>query len=807
MQSLWQDLRYGMRGIRGNPGFSLLAMLTLALGIGAGTTMFSVIKNVLLSPFPYKDAEQIAAFRIHDLDRGRPGGRSDMKPAEYLEFRQQNHVFSRDTGGGNEDVLWSTGVGTERLDGAYVTPDTFQFLGVAAQVGRATTPEDAKPGAPPVFVMSYKMWRTRFSLDPTILGRIFVLNGTPTTLVGIMPKRFTKRGADIWRPVELDRADTERWFIYQGRLKPGVSLKQVEADLLPIAQRWAKDHPKDYPKRFSIEASSYVDSIVGPFRKTLFTLGAAVALLLLIACANVANMLLARSTARDREMAIRAALGASRWRVVRQLLVESVLLGLGGGLLGCGFAYAGIQALVAAIPLGAIPQEAEIGLDLPVLAFSLGLTVFTALLFGLAPALQLARHNIVEPLKDSGRGVSGGFRRGRLRNALVIVELALSLVLLTGAGVMMRTFVALQTVDLGFNPHNILVARLPFPKGQYKTAAEKQRFFSQLLPKVKALPGVVDATETSTLPPYGGIPTELEVSGATKANHGPVIYQLVSEGYCRTLGARLLRGRLMEESEVAGAREVAVVNQTLVTNWFGKEDPIGRQITIKHLGQIPNSPVANPVFEIVGVISDMKNAGLQDPVRAEILAPYTVTGAFERGILVRTAGNPVSLLNPVRREIWAVDKNVALTMTRTLDDFLSDFSYAQPRFLLAVLGVFAGVALVLVAVGVYGVIAYTVSRQTHEIGIRMALGASRGDVIGMVLRMGLWLVAIGLAVGLAASLAANKVLASELWGVSARDPLTFAAVALVVLAAGGAACWFPARRATRVDPTIALRFE
>jgi putative ABC transport system permease protein len=299
----------------------------------------------------------------------------------------------------------------------------------------------------------------------------------------------------------------------------------------------------------------------------------------------------------------------------------------------------------------------------------------------------------------------------------------------------------------------------------------------------------------------------VDIAGKTHADRWQAIYQLVSEGYCRTLGARLLHGRLMEESEVAGARKVAVVNQTLVTKWFGKEDPIGRQIEVKHLGTIPNSAVANPVFEIVGVISDMKNSGIQEPVRPEIMVPYTVTGAFERGILVRTAGNAAGLLNPVRREIWAVDKNVALTMTRTLDDFLSDFSYAQPRFLLAVLGVFAGVGLVLVAVGVYSVIAYTVSRQTHEIGIRMALGASRGDVIGMVLRMGLWLVGIGLTVGLAASLAANRVLASELWGVSARDPLTFAAVALVVLTAGIAACWFPARRATRVDPMIALRFE
>jgi predicted permease len=807
MQSLWQDVRYGLRGIRASLGFSSLAILTLALGIGAGTTMFSVIKNVLLSPFPYKNPEKIVAFDIHDLDRARPGGRTDMKAAEYLEFRQQNHVFSGDTGGGNEDVLWTTGVGTERFAGAYVTPDTFQFLGVSALVGRGLTPEDGKPGAPPVFVLSYKVWQDRFNMDPSVLGRSFTLNGTPTTLVGVMPKRFTKRGADLWRPLELDRADTDHWFIYQARLKPGVSLKQVEADLLPIAQRWAKDHPKDYPKRFSIEASSYVDSIVGPFRRTLFTLGAAVALLLLIACANVANMLLARSTARDREMAIRAALGASRWRVIRQLLVESMLLAVGGAVLGYGFAYAGIKALVTAIPDGAIPKEAEIGLDLPVLAFSLGLTIVTALIFGLAPALQLARRNIVDPLKDSGRGISGGFRRGRLRNALVIVELALSLVLLTGAGVMMRTFVALQTVDLGFNPHNILVARLPFPRGQYKTAAEKQHFFGQLLPKLKALPGVLEATETSTLPPYGGIGTDIEISGKSHSERWEAIYQLVSEGYVRTLGARLQQGRLLEESEVAGARKSAVVNQTLVTKWFGKENPIGRQITIKQLAAMPNAQVTNPVFEIVGVISDMKNSGIQDPVRPEIFVPYTITGAFERGILVRTAGNPVGLLNPVRREIWSVDKNVALTMTRTLDDFLSDYSYAQPRFLLAVLGVFAGVGLVLVAVGVYSVIAYTVSRQTQEIGIRMALGASRGNVIGMVLRMGMWLVGIGLAVGLAASLIANKVLSSELWGVSARDPLTFTVVALVVVMAGAAACWFPAQRATRVDPMIALRFE
>ena len=805
MQSLWQDLRYGFRGIRSNPGFSALAMVTLALGIGAGTTMFSVIKNVLVSPFPYKDAQRIAAFNIHDLDNSRGGGRGFLKAAEYIEFRRGNHVFSEDTGGGNEDVLWTTPEGTEQFDGGYMTSNSFNFLGVTPVVGRGFGPDDAKAGAPPVFVMSYKMWQKRFNGDTSVLGRTFVLNGTPTTLVGIMPKRFTKRGADLWIPADLDPL-SDRWFIFQGRLKPGVTLKQVEADLLPIAQRLAQLNPKDFPKRFSIEASSYVDSIVGPFRKTLLTLSAAVALLLLIACANVANMLLARSTARDREMAIRSALGASRWRVVRQLLMESVLLGIGGAVLGCGLAYAGIKALVTLIPDGAIPKEAEIGLDWQVLWFSLGLAIFTAILFGLAPAIQMARRDIVEPLKDSGRGVSGGFRRGRMRNILVVVELALSLVLLTGAGVMIRTFVKLQTTDLGFNPKNILVARLPFPKGQYKTAGEKQRFFNQLLERVKALPGVLEATTTSGLPPYGGIGTDLEIPGKTHTDRWRGMYQLVSEGYLRTLGAKLVRGRMLEAGDIAGARRVAVVNQTLVAKWFGNEDPLGRQIQIKNLGGPPGSSTG-AVLEIVGVVSDIKNRGIQEPVEPEILTPYTITGNFERGILVRTAGNPTALLNSVRREIWAVDRNVSLTMTRALEDFLSDFSYAQPRFILLVLGVFAGIGLVLVAVGVYSVIAYTVSRQTQEIGIRMALGASRGNVVAMVLRMGMWMIAGGLAVGLGASLAVSKVLSSELFGVSARDPLTFAVVSAVVITAGAAACWFPALRATRIDPVVALRFE
>jgi putative ABC transport system permease protein len=806
MTSLWQDLRYGFRGLRGTPGFTLLAILTLALGIGAATTMYSVIQNVLMSPFPYKDADRIVAFNVHNLENSRGGGRSAFPPAQFLEYQNQSHVFEGVIGGGNDDILLTTPQGTEQFDGAYVTPNTFDFLGVPAQLGRTITPDDAKAGAPPVFVMAYKMWVKRFQLDPSILGRTFNLNGTPTTLVGIMPKRFTKRGADIWIPANLDRTDT-RYFVFQARIKHGVTYKQVAADLLPIAQRMAQIYPKEYPKRFSIEVESYAASVVGPFKTILTILAAAVGLLLLIACANVANMLLARSTARDREIAIRAALGASQWRVVRALLIEGLMLSVAGAAAGCLLAFGGIKALVAFIPEGAIPREAEIALDMRALAFSLGLSVFTALLFGLAPALQILRRNLVEPLKDSGRGVSGGFRRGRVRNALVIVELALSILLLTGAGLLMRTLVGLQTADLGFRTSNLLFSRLPLPRKQYKTTAEKERFFKTLMPRIQGIPGVIAASHNTSLPPFGGFGGELDVPGKSHSDRWEGMVALISEGYPRVLGMRLRRGRTLNEAEFDSGRKVALVNETLVQKFFGNEDPIGRQLRIKVLENIPQSPVQNALFEIVGVVSDVRNRGIRDPIQPEALIPSTVTGFGEHVLLVRTSGNPLALVNMVRREIWSVDPAVALTFTRTVDDLLSDYAYAGPRFSLLVMGVFAAIGLALVVIGVYSVIAYTVSRQTHEIGIRMALGAGRGHVLGTVLRMGFLLIGIGLTIGLAASFAVTRVLKNQLEGVSPNDPLTIVSVTLVIVLAGIVACSIPALRATRVDPTIALRFE
>ena len=810
MNSILRDLRYGLRGLSKKPGFTGLAVLALALGIGSVTTIFSVIDNVLLDPFPYKDAGRIVLVMIHDVERGERGGRAAFSVPEFLDYKQQNHVFEDVVGDTQEDVLYTSGEGTERFQGINTTPNVFGFLGIPALLGRGITPEDGKPGAPPVFVMSYKLWAKEFNLDPKLLGRTFVLNGKARTLVGIMPPRFTWWGADLWIPSPLDRSDPEartRYFVMHAHLKPGVTMQQAEADLDVIAQRLTRVYPKDYPKKFTVQMTTLADSVVGQFKTVLYTLLGAVGLLLLIACANVANMLLARASAREKEMAIRASLGAGRWRLIRQLLLESLLLALGGALAGCVAAYGGLKALIAAIPPNTIPDEAVIGLNVPVLLFSLTVAMLTALLFGLAPAMHMAKTDIVEPLKDSGKGVSGGFRHGKLRSTLVVVEVALSMVLLVGAGLLMRSFVALQEVDLGLNPDNILVARLPLPKEQYKTVAAKQHFFHELLARLYATPGVVAAAETSTLPGFGGIPSDVEVPGRTHAEKWNALFQLCSEGYFPTVGIRMLRGRVLSEADVNGARKVAVVNQTLAKKFFGKDDPIGQQIKLSMLETVPEPPVKDPVFEIIGVVADAKNRGIQEPVNPELWIPYTITGAFERGVLVRTSKDPMAMLNTVRREIWSVDRNVALTFTGSLNDFLKQISYSGPRFGLILLGIFAGVGLVLVAVGVYSVVAYTVSRQTHEIGIRLALGAGQGDVLSMVMRMGLRLIGIGTIAGLAASFGATRLLSSQIFGVSPYDPVTLCGVVAVVALSGLAACYFPARRATRVDPMVALRYE
>ena len=813
MGTFGQDIRFAFRNLRKSPSFAIIAAVTLALGIGASTAIFSVIENVLMEPFPYTDPNRLVSVQIHDTEQNQPGGRAGFSGPEFLDYVAQNHVFDRVIANDGMDILYRSGEGTERFDGNLITPGTFEFLGMPAYLGRVAQPADYEPGAPPVFVMRYKTWVTRFSADPNLINKTFVLNGTQRTLIGVMPPRFGWGDADMWIPMKPSRAAAQSqngfpqfWFLL-GHLKPGVSIRQAESDLTVVAKDLSTVYPKDYPKKFSVHIETLTNLVVGQFRTTLYIVLAAVGLLLLIGCGNVANLLLARATTCEKEFAIRAALGAGRWRIIRQLLVESFLLAISGAILGALFAWSGLKGLVALIPPRIIPAEAVIRLNLPVLAFTLCTAALTAIIFGLAPALQVVRRDLNDPLRDSGKGTSGGSAHGRLRNAVVVLEVAVSLTLLVGAGLLMRSFVALREVHLGLQPDHIFVARLPLPEDRYKTADQVARFFRPLLHRLKAVPGVLEATETSTLPPYGGIPSDIEIPGKTHAEKWNALFQLCSEGYFPVLKIQFIDGRPFTEAEVEGKRKLAIVNQTFVHKYLAKENPMGQRVRIASLAEVFPDKLADPWFEIIGIVADVKNNGLQDPVQPEIWVPYTMTGSGARGVLVRTGPDPMTLMNAIRQEIWATDSNVALTFTGTLESFIASFSYAGPRFGFLLMTVFGVIGLVLVTIGVYSVLAYTTARRTHEIGIRMALGAEKGHVLSLVIRMGLGLVGGGILLGIVASLAVARVIATQLWGVSAYDPITLSTVAALLLITGIVACWVPARRASRVDPLVALRYE
>jgi putative ABC transport system permease protein len=814
MSTIGQDIRYALRNLKNSPGFAIVAVLTLALGIGSSTAIFSVLENILVEPFPYPDAQRFMSIDIHDTERNEQGGRGGFSGPEFLDYVEKNHSFDRAIAADRVDVLYRSSEGTQLLRGTYVTPGTFEFLGMPALLGRVLQPADYEPGAPPVFALRYKTWVSQFGADPKILNTTLILNGTPRTLVGVMPPRFGWWDADLWIPDKPSRAVVSTavagafprfWFLL-GHLKPGVTLQQAEADFTVLAKQLAPAYPKDYPKHFTVEMQSLADGVVGKFRTTLYIVLAAVGLLLLIGCGNVANLLLARATTREKEFAIRTAIGASRWRLVGQLLVESLLLALGGAVLGTLLAWGGLKFLVALMPQDTIPAESVIRLNGPVLVFTLSVAVLTALIFGLVPAMRAARKDLNQPLRDSGKGSSGGFRHGRLRDTLVVLEVALSLTLLVAAGLLMRSFVALREVHLGLQPDHILVARLPLPVDRYKTAAQVSGFYRPLLQRLKALPGVVDATETSTLPPYGGISSDIEIPGKSHPEKWDAMFQLCSEGYFPVLKIQFLSGRAFSEAEVNDARKVAVVNQTFVKKYLGTDNPIGKQVRIAQLAEFEDK-VADPAFEIIGLVADVKNRGLQDPVQPEIWVPYTVTGSAFRGVLVRTAQEPLTMLDALRHEIWATDSSVALTFTGSLEGYIRQFSYAGPRFGFLLMGIFSCIGLILVTVGVYSVLAYTTAQRTQEIGIRMALGAQGSEVQGMVIGMGLRLVGIGVVLGVLVSIGLGRVVATQLWGVSAYDPWTLSCVPALLLATGVIACWLPARRASRVDPLIALRYE
>jgi putative ABC transport system permease protein len=807
---LGRDFRFAFRGLRKDRRFALIAIFALALGIGASTAIFSVVYNALFAPFAYKDQQHLVTIRVSDLDQ--PGDwRGVFTFDEFQEIHKQNHVFTDLVANLEDDMVYSAGDNSSLLAGNYVTPGTFEFYGVPPFLGRSLEPADYQAGAPPVFVMRYATWINKFGADKSLIGKAFDLNGVSRTLVGIAAPRFVWGGANLWMPrgpeePKVNRQGPNQYWGIVARIRPGVSLEQASADLNVIAQRLSKIYAREYPKRFSAEALSFTSAVVPPrFRRALYIFSAAVGLLLLIGCGNVANLLLARATTREREFAVRSALGASRFRLIRQLLVESFLLALGGVLIGIFFAWGGVKTIAAVIPDFTIASETVIEMNGAVLVFALVVGVSTVFVFGLVPALQASRCDLNESLRETGKGLIGA-SRARLRNAVIVLELALALTLLFTAGLFMRSFIALQRVPLGVRTDHVLSARLPLPPERYKTATQLDSFFRPLLTRLKTVPGIAYAAETSHLPPYGGLRSVIEVSGKTHSEKWEGFLELVSEDYFSVLRMPLRSGRIFSEEEVTDAAHLAVINETFRRRYFGKEDPLGQKIQLYQEWDQSNA-LKNQWFEIAGVVGDAQNRGLHEPVDPQAWIPYTVTGTFMRGVLVRATNDPAPMLKTVAREIWATDPSVAMAEPNTLDASIDLFMFAQPRFGLWIVGLFAGIGLLLVTVGVYSVIAYSTARRTHEIGLRMALGAAAGDVLKMVLVQGLVLLAAGILFGTAVSLLLGRVIASQLWGVSPYDPITIGGVAGLLLVIGLLACWVPARRATGVNPLAALRCE
>jgi len=822
LEDFCRDFNFGLRTLRKRPGFALTAILTLGLGIGASTAIFSVIESILVEPFAYPDADRMMTVEIHDTDHPDGSGRAEYLGPEFLDYAEKNHVFDHVIANASLEVLYTQTDAIERFHGVLCTPGTFEFFGMPPLLGRAMQPADYEPGAPPVFVLRYQTWVSRFSADPAALNRSFVLNGVSRTLIGVMPPRFGWGNGDVYIPRKPSRAESRVsyldfagragtsdfpivWYLV-GHLWPGLTRAQAHADLTVVANQIAKNYPNDYPARFVVKIVSLTDMVVGQFRNTLYLIFGAVVLLLLIGCFNVANLMMARATTREKEFAVRSALGATRWSIIRQLLVESLILAVLGGTLGVILARSALQTLVSLVPPDVIASETVIRLSTPVLFFALGLALATSLLFGLIPAFQAARRDLTDPLRAASRGSSSGLRHLRFRDAVVVLEVASAVVLLVGAGLLMRSFINLRQAHFGFQPDHIFTARLVLPQDRYHTASQISGFFHPLLDRLKDIPGVTDAAETSTLPPYGGIPTDVDVVGKVHVEKWEAVFQLPSEGYSDVLKVPFVVGRPFTEAEVYGARPVAVINQTFAKRYLANDNPIGRRIRLNNLENFPDR-VNNSQFEIVGVIVDIMNDGMHRPIRPEVWVPYTVTGSAARGILVRTAGDPSQLLAEVRRRIWSIDRGVAITMTGTLEDYINLYDFSAPRFTFLLTAIFAAVGLVLVVIGVYSVVAYTTAMRTREIGIRIALGADRSSAVQLVIRMGMRLILLGVVLGIAVSLATSNALSGELWQTSPQDPLTITAVSALLFVTGLAACWIPARRAAGIAPIVALRSE
>jgi len=801
MTTLVQDLRYAIRMLLKNPGFAVIAVIALALGIGANTSIFSVVNTVLLRSLPYGDPDRLMVVRENKLPQF---PEFSVSPGNFLDWQKQSTSFETIAAiNGSAYNLVSGDAEPERLRGARVSAGAFEMLGVKPVQGRTFTDEENQPGHENVAILSGSLWKRRFASDPNIVGQTITLSAQTYTIVGIMPAtfQFPDRETELWTPIAFTARQAQQhgshYLFVIGRLRQGETVQQADTEMKAIAARLAEQYPNSNAG-WSASVAPLQEYEVRDIKSGLIFLLGAVALVLLMACANVANLLLARATTRQKEMAIRSALGATRWRVVRQLLTESVLLALSGGAVGLLLAYWGMESLLALAPEN-LPRVKDVALDARVLGFTLVVTLLTAVIFGLVPALQASSPNLNETLKEGGRGTTGGHHR--VRNSLVIVEVALALILLVCSGLMIRSFIRLQQVNPGFNPSNALAVNVALPGRKYPNEDQYSAFFSQLIEKTSALPGVVAAGATQSLPIQGDYLLGFNIQGRPPDPPGEdqsTNYYAVTPDYFKAMGIPLLRGRMFTEQDHKNAPRVALINETMAKTYFPDEDPIGRGINVT------NGP--ERFREIVGIVGDVKQYGLAQPTTLQTYEPYLQTPFNGVTLIVRTEGNPAALSGAIRNEVLALDKEQPVSRIRTLDQVIAG-SVEQQHFLMLLLGVFAAVALILAAVGLYGVMNYAVSQRRHEIGIRMALGANTGTVLRLIVGHGMMLALIGVAIGLTGAFAVTRVMTTLLFAVSTTDPLTFAGIPILLAGVALAACLAPARRATRVDPMVALRHE
>jgi putative ABC transport system permease protein len=800
IETFVQDVRYGLRSLRKKPGFTVTAVIALALGIGANTAIFSVINAVLLRSLAYRDPASIVMVWERSLRGGR--SQNSVSPANFLDWKKQSNSFEQIAASWDTRVNLTSGGEPEEIQVQKVSADFFPILGVSPELGRTFVRAEETSGPEPVVILGHDLWQTRFAGNRAIVGQTVAMSGRNWTVIGVMPPGFHFLNTQIkaWLPLQLDPATdwrkSGRFLRSVARLKPGVSLQQAQAELDTIGKQLEIAYP-DFNKGWGVNLVPMHEQIVGDIRPVLLVLTAAVAFVLLIACANVANLLLSRAASRQKELALRAALGADRMRLIRQMMTESVLLALMGGVIGVLLAYWGIQLLVAFAPDN-IPRLHEITIDPRVLSFTFGVSLLTGLVFGLVPALQSSRPDLNDALKEGARGSSS--RSRVVRNLFVVAEMALALVLLVGAGLMLRSFSQLHQVKTGFDPENVLTMRVQLPAAKYGQPQQRADFFKRAEERISTLPGVKSVGAISYLP-LTGLATSTSFNLATKPlppSESPgTEVRPITPGYFNAMGIPLLKGRAFDERDGANSR-VVIINETLARKFFPGQDPIGQQLIVSWEPEVAD--------EIIGIVGDIKETALEQEPNPAVYWPHPREPYPFMNYVIRSAIDPTTLSAAAAREIHALDPDQPVADVRTLDQVVAK-SIARPRFNALLLAIFAGVALVLSSVGIYGVMNYSATQRTQEIGIRMALGAKPGDILRLVVGHGMKLTAVGIAIGVIASLALTRVMTNLLFGVTATDLPTFLGVSALLTAVALLANYIPARRATRVSPVVALRYE